>query len=250
MGPKRFKYSYEGKQWDPNVGRIKDRAYISAHTGTVFKQLQLEHGLAKFPGPMGSIGRKNADSNNRYLLPLLIHFRPFDQGVADLTDAEYTANAGTIGKTKCAIVRCKGAGGRFECWVDPARDYLVMRILKKQRRTDISYVRNKVVGWIPQSWSIRVMHSDGSLRVSKKATVRTNLTLLNSGVKKSDFDIVFPDATYVTDRSKAEIATYIARANGAHRIITREERRASIPYKVLIKTSGPKETLPGVLPKK
>ena len=248
MGPKRFKYSYEGKMWDPNAGRIKDRTYISVHTGTVFKQLFLEPSL--FPGPKGSIRRENADSNNRYLLPLLIHFRPFDQGVADLTDAEYIAEAGTIGKTKCAIVRYKAAGGRFECWVDPARDYLVMRILIKTTRTDISYARNKVVGWIPQSWSIRVIHSDGTLRKSKKATVRTNLTLINSGVKKSDFDIVFPDATYVTDRSKAEKVSYIARANGAHRVITREERSASVPYKVLVKTKGPKETIgAGVLPK-
>jgi hypothetical protein len=147
------------------------------------------------------------------LEPVLLAFRPFDAnlGRINLSDFRISPNRGKIGDVPCVILEATDAASRIETfyWLDPARDYIVLR--KQQTtnatdsaRMDISYRRDPAAGWIPDGCRQSAVSVLGKRWRSETSTI-TAFTV-NQPIPAAEFLVEFPKGTRVHDLPK-QVAT-------------------------------------------
>ncbi len=148
--------------------------------------------------------------------PLFLALRAAHPVLAAINPAEYRVSAepGRIGDASCVIVEHSGDQQPHKSyWVDPDRDYIVLREHETYRgvdriRKDISYEHDPVHGWLPSGWKFVNLDEQGELRESATATVAE--FAINTAIPLSEFQIDYPKGTHVVDtRGGMERARWI-----------------------------------------
>jgi len=140
------------------------------------------------------------------LIPLVHMYRPLDPNFAALavTDFRVSPVRGKIGDVVCVIIEMT-KGGRtlpLSLWLDPARDYIVLRehaIANGQdaTRMDVSYRNDSTFGWIPDAWKYSSVGNAGTSPMIW--TGKVIATEINKPIPASEFQIQYPKGTRVTD---------------------------------------------------
>jgi beta-lactamase regulating signal transducer with metallopeptidase domain len=203
--------------------------------GTVTRELWLSTNPARPGGILnitaGSNGRREdlRETGDSYLSLI---FRPFDPRFGGMPVAELRNPArfrvrkqkGKIGKVACVIIETEERPGMpVSFWLDPARDYIPMRLHRVDdgedlARLEISYQADPTCGWIPVDWTEARVRSG----VPAYATIVDTITdfMVNQPIPASDFQIDAPPNVTVQDlridrrsaRRKANEAAFEARA--------------------------------------
>jgi hypothetical protein len=115
--------------------------------------------------------------------PLALALRPVTSTLAASNPASYKILAvrGQVGADTCLILepsvdgRSGKVGPRTSFWVDPARDYVIVRAIVEskgrcQRQTDITYDREPGGEWMPTTWSVILLDPNGGLNQEFRST--------------------------------------------------------------------------------
>jgi hypothetical protein len=143
-----------------------------------------------FPGDLA----EGADAK-----PPILALRPMVPrlGGIDPANCRVLPFTGRIDGVSCTIMSAQCNGQAFY-WLDPARDYVVLREHRMiggqdHSRIDISYRSDPKIGWIPSGWKEAVIGDQGTfddLVVSKVTEFA-----INEPLQDSTFRIVFPKGT-------------------------------------------------------
>jgi hypothetical protein len=138
------------------------------------------------------------------LEPVLLMFRPFDANLGRFKAADYVVSpmSGKIGDVSCVIIESSEAVGgiRTFYWLDPARDYIVLRKQQTQNgrdheRMDISYRNDPAAGWIPDGCHESSISEVG--RSCRSANSRITAFSVNQPIPAAEFLVDFPKGTKV-----------------------------------------------------
>jgi beta-lactamase regulating signal transducer with metallopeptidase domain len=122
-------------------------------------------------------------------------------GGIDLSKFRVAPGGGQIGEAHCVIIQTEENGGRQKSyWLDPARDYLLLREHRTQNgedrmRVDLSYRSDPRLGWVPTGWTYAFAASDGA------ADTVTD-SIINQPLPASEFEIKIPEGAQVRDSRK------------------------------------------------
>jgi hypothetical protein len=167
---------------------------------------------------------------------------PLDPVLSGLRLDNYQATDRTteIDGHSCVLLR-KVAGNEYlnELWVDPARDYLIVRMNTVEgsfvrERIDIKYQRDPEHSYYPAEWREVSMNSPERLCESGESKVSEHS--FTPHLEPSDFQLEFPPHTLVIDKRGSQYARYLVLPDGNKRIVLDEESRAFIPRKTLMET--------------
>jgi hypothetical protein len=150
--------------------------------------------------------------------PLMHAFRPLDPNLGRIKLSQYRVSPirGKIGEISCAILESVDeTRPRYFYWLDPARDYIVLREHESLNgqdasRTDIAYRSDPTFGWIPSGWNETILGASGDLMESLTANVSE--FAINQPIPASAFQIEFPGGTQIDDsqnkrRTKRRVPT-------------------------------------------
>jgi outer membrane lipoprotein-sorting protein len=93
--------------------------------------------------------------------------------------------------------------GRNRAWVDPERDYVVVRweLIRPDGtvilRTRLQYAEDDDHGWVPSGWELSMLDAEGNAGETYEATIRDYEIGLE--LTRDDFRIRFPIGTTVYD---------------------------------------------------
>jgi hypothetical protein len=236
-------FSFDGEKMrhfvTENTPDVSGEFFETAHLATFDGEFSrmLDHPTRKKAFHYGRIyprERMNNELHNLIFEPLLQCYRLFRPSTGLLNSENYgieTSDA-LIAETPCVVVAELGSATRSlknVFWVDPARDFLILRYALQtgdgpiQRQTDFSYVQDTEHGWVPSGWRIMKYEPDGALIMSITAAVIEYK--LNLELPPTEFAIEFPVGTYVDDLRDG--TNYIQRADGSQRTVTPAERSVS-----------------------
>lgn len=212
--------------------------------------------------PTGFVGSNEGGYPERwnfYVTPVVLHYRPFERTISPILGTLTLLDAtGVVMGKKCLIVKDAGDAkvrlgdsvygplGTTEYWVDPDRDFVIVRVrqFSPQRddvpsvQFDITYSRDAQHGWVPSEWNGTKTLGDDQL--SESWSNRVTSYELNCRVDPADFDYIFSPGTWVTDRRNR--SHYIVRADGSKRIIKQDEtlsgRTQLETYRKLLQSSS------------
>jgi beta-lactamase regulating signal transducer with metallopeptidase domain len=134
---------------------------------------------------------------------LLDALRPLEPQLAgiDLSKFRVAGGGGQIGEAHCVIIQTEENGGRQKSyWLDPARDYLLLREHRTangqdRMRVDLSYRSDPRFGWVPTGWTYAFAGGDG-------VTDTVTDSIVNQPLPDSEFKIEIPEAAQVNDMRK------------------------------------------------
>lgn len=202
-----------------------------------------------FPQGIVRDGPSYNDVDNIVFRPILLTFRgcePSLRGI-DLTTMEVvTVNADTDG-IQCwhlRETRPRDPGLQRSMWLDPLRDFLVVRYAHEVAGTpssqvDIDYGTDSSGVPVPISWTAVLLGANGAIMQSYAIQVRD--FKVNHDVDSSQFRIAFPVGAWVDDRQQG--VQYLVRRDG-HRLITPAELRRGVSYEELLSTDSGEAGLP------
>lgn len=145
------------------------------------------------------------DTDSIQVRPLLLCYRPLHPALGRIDPADYRLGPerGWVGDASCLIIEHAGDQQPHKFyWVDPDRDFIVLRESETYRgidriRKDIKYERDATHGWVPTGWSFVNLDENGELRETASATVSEYS--INAAIPSSEFEIQYPEGTYLTD---------------------------------------------------
>jgi hypothetical protein len=128
--------------------------------------------------PRGSVksGAQHGQMLDVDVVPMLFTYRPLQSNLSKIyrEDCVLTNQRGNVGSREYFIVeqRDRSAPIVYAYWVDPAREYVVVRYVtrvegRERGRTDVDYSHDEVHGWIPTTWNRTFLNEDGALSISK-----------------------------------------------------------------------------------
>ena len=127
-------------------------------------------------------------------------------GSIDLSKFKVAPGVSKIGDVSCVVIETDIVRGRqHSYWLDPARDYLVLREHRSLNgqdcmRIDLTYRLDPNFGWIPTGWTDAFAGAGGSLLSSCTDTV-TDFTI-NQPIPDAEFKIEIPKGAQVNDMRK------------------------------------------------
>jgi hypothetical protein len=148
-----------------------------------------------------------AEAQDPALEPVLLMFRPLEANLGRIRPADYSVspNRGKIGAATYAVIETSEEGPariRTSYWLDPTRDYIVLRKqqTRNQRdfeRTDISYRNDPIYSWLPdRSYASTV---DRSGRAWRTSTTTITDFAINQPIPPAEFLAEFPKGTKIHD---------------------------------------------------
>lgn len=186
--------------WNWQTRQYMPKRWVTTWNGFLFKSfchdLQTDH-------MQGGIHphKYHREIDNPDLCVLLMTYRGLTDGMRTVRIEELKSQAKALQENEVRIVLSTGrAGDETYLWVDPARDYVVTRLISKGDftvQTDAAYRKDNVHGWVPSSWGSICTRNDGRVVWQSRSVVRSYE--INDQVPSAEFDIVFPRGTYVID---------------------------------------------------
>jgi beta-lactamase regulating signal transducer with metallopeptidase domain len=184
--------------------------------GAVTRELWLSNNPARPGGILNITAGSNGPNGRGELLEtgdsyLSLIFRPFDPRFGGMSVAELRNPArfqvrkqkGKIGNVACVVIETEERPGmQASFWLDPARDYIPLRLHRIDdgedlARLEISYKADPTCGWIPIGWTEARVRSG----VPAYATIVDTITdfMVNQPIPASDFQIDAPPNVTVQD---------------------------------------------------
>jgi hypothetical protein len=202
--------------YDPRADALQTPgAGISFHTKSVLKGAEQRrfsvarpgrlHGNASF-GPAKSF----QDGDLPDIRPLMLALRPLTAQLASIDLATYRVadKRPTLNGVSCLLlepIKDKGPNrSKLSFWVDPARDYLVLRevrTLREQdfRTTDIVYEQNAARAWIPRRWNVVDMYP-GTRNFDFAIQAHTLKAIIGEPIAPTEFELgELPVGTLIYD---------------------------------------------------
>lgn len=178
------------------------------------RENKLAHGQAV-------IEKQNRVALDPAVMPLLWSLRP-NPLINKIQKWEVTWTKGEDGRRLVAISQPPGSGSasqRQSFWVDPAKDYALVRSVKTDRRTnklnqqvDLFLVHDKEAGWLPGSWTyIEPINDRHTAVVLSKVT---DYSVNVSPTTDESFQVELPPGTLVIDRQGNVLKTSSGRTGG------------------------------------
>lgn len=126
--------------------------------------------------------------------------------------ADLTGEKTIVDGKPCLELQCQRGTLIQRAWVDPSRDFAMVRYLDQQgertcSKLDVHY-RREAAEWIPDRWEIVQFLPDGKLDQSIRAKVTS--VEINSPPAPGEYDLDFPKGTLVRDMTeKGKVSKYI-----------------------------------------
>lgn len=130
------------------------------------------------------------------LKPIVMCLRPLDEHAGGFRreNLRMSKRKGMIGKRNIPIIEEANTDG--EIWVDPERDFIVVKYATPRLEVSIDYSRYATGIWLPSDWRTSV--TAGS--EFKDKVVRWEI---NANVKPEDLNISFPRESLIHDRRES-----------------------------------------------
>ena len=202
--------------YDPRADALQlPAAGIATHTKDIFKRGEWHHVNPARPGrPHGNAWFKPAkdfqDSDLPDIRPLVLALRPLTAALMGVDLARYRVadKRPTLHGVSCLLLEpIKDEGpnrAKMSFWVDPTRDYLVLREVRSFggqdfRTTDIDYEQNAARAWIPRRWDVVMLNpNDGKFHFAIHA--HRLKAIIGEPIAPSEFELgELPAGTLVTD---------------------------------------------------
>jgi hypothetical protein len=161
----------------------------------------LEFSESKGGSPRGTVWNDKRDHESRasLLCPLLLACRPATQKATGAHPEFFhvlTENA-IINNTHCIKIEKNGSGGdriAETCWVDPSRDYVIVRWEIGRRNSplfwaSIDYLDDSEHGWLPSGWETNLW----------EVAAQPNGGLIRATVRKYSVNETFSPDTFATN---------------------------------------------------
>jgi beta-lactamase regulating signal transducer with metallopeptidase domain len=204
-----------GEGPDRKFGYLVDEARL-VFDGTNTTRLGISHddGVGQ-PRVFMYSGLHENDKDNQGDRNLLFALLPRDPVFApfDLSKFKVVPGGGRIDGISCVILTSEvggGGGGQEDYWLDPARDYLVLREHRASNgrdvlRIDMTYRHDPQFGWIPLRWRDAVAGAGGSAFGANSGSV--DQASINQPIPESEFKMEIPKGAQVIDMRKGGGAT-------------------------------------------
>ncbi len=186
----RVRLESDGVQWSGEDFRHKQ--IITLYDGRIKRQLEV--GGARRP-LWGKIYKDDDyfEAKGQSSRPMIRCFRALARGFKSfhVDDFKPTGAKAVIGGRACdQFVIILPNSGRYEFWLDPARDWVVTREVvqsgdRSRTQLDISYAPDAECGWVPKAWEFRHTFGDQSVFSTQRFTV-TSYTI-NQPIPESQF---------------------------------------------------------------
>jgi beta-lactamase regulating signal transducer with metallopeptidase domain len=179
-----------------NLMRTKKCAFDGESTRVYFREDIDDPGAAKVRKGLDPRNFRGSDGN-----PLLVALRtalPKYSGIEPSLFRVLPITA-KIGDVDCTILHSKNEHGHhIFCWLDPARDYLLLRehtMLGGQdiAHIDYSYHSDARAGWVPDGWTNKMLSQYGCFVCAISSKVAQYA--VNEPLPASTFQIKFPSGT-------------------------------------------------------
>jgi hypothetical protein len=220
-----FAYSYDMEGLDA-VNSVGSRADIPSHykivlTGSAYTTFSDRRSRASVPDIQTALvtisdSVKCDEPKMPDVRPLFVSLRPLSRQLSFINLSEYAISPirATVGSTTCIVLEPsdKSAihGTIKSFWVDPARDYIIVRMVNAFRegtiQTDIVYDKNAVLGWIPKSWSF--IHADAAGRLLKMGQSGVREFVVNEPIAATEFEIDQPLGAQLNDEREGHKETH------------------------------------------
>jgi thiol-disulfide isomerase/thioredoxin len=135
--------------------------------------------------------------------PVMLAFRPFDRAFGWKRDrCRLVSEEELVGETRCIVIQMDELSKSERCWVEPARDYAIVRWEKRPLRLPkvaitIDYQDDKLHGWIPIRWTRHLRGATPDATGTAEAVVIRYA--VNESLPKETFNPVFPPGTSVAE---------------------------------------------------
>ena len=159
-----------------------------------------------------------------YVTPLGFAFRGLDRNLTPLHAQSFKPSPvrQRIGERECTeYANQAGKDDRVSYFADPQLDHNVVRMLYTKQgkitlQIDITYARNPVCDWVPDSWVAHTYTRTGKLE--RRTEVRVISSKFNEPLPEDQFDIVFPPGTRVFKASENKY--YRVQPHGGYELLT------------------------------
>lgn len=249
-----MQFTHKGQKWDMPCAKFCDKLYISSFDGLdnkiFFDESKDANDDKNKVHKLGFISKDsyNQDVVDYRLWPILFMCRTVHPTMGRLSQAsewDLTSEKGVI-QGQSAVILKKAKKGIIEtCWIDPSRQYSVLRYILRSNtvilQIDTSYKLGQEHIWVPLEWTIKKMHAE-DLKLEESASAKVKTYEINPPITPEVFRFDFPSGTEVVDRKKQ--ISYIVQEDGGKRIITSEERQRGAEYLDLLTTDTGMAKLP------
>jgi hypothetical protein len=202
---------HESYVWDPNSKQFMVLGTKTAFDGEVTYDIDFIG--FKSPDDPGS-GRVTRffksfrDPDRPRFRVLFGAFRAASSGLRPWNphDLAPTGRRAVIRESECieCVIGKYPRGGSNTIWVDPAKEYLVVRqiledaVARDRTQLDVTYQRHPEAGWVPLKWeNSRTATRDGRPGVSDHYKV--DEIRINETISQSEFKLTFPPGMTVLD---------------------------------------------------
>jgi hypothetical protein len=237
-----MRVSEEGNYWSMEKNDFVFEKRLLVFDGKVVKEYKPQTHQAY---PRGYIATEDPELTRPAYAPIRITYAPSRgaKNPLDIAKCWLSARQGVVDGRACLLLE---ETPNIEWWVDPARDYTVVRRFSKGRDGQVrswwecSYVQDAAHGWVPSTWKYASNNKDGSLQRATEYSVTAYA--INPPAGEDDFQLDFPVGTFVEDlRDKKG---FIVRPDDGQRVVTMAERMRRVSYDELVKTESGAAGLP------
>lgn len=259
----KVQHSWDGPSWQDALNRFVAKSYVRATDTEVNKALYTKHsdGRSDEEYPVGFVhggtGNDTVRGNYHVELPIYFH-RAMDSEMGCVgkllmgmspSDSPKIASPGVINGRTCTIIEQRFGNFSRVIWVDPGREYAILRYSVMRRdvpsyQIDGKYIEHDQGGWAPSGWIINSWRDgpDGSRVLRLHAEARVTKYEVNPEFAADEFRLEFPVGTIVRDDRVDE--DHLVRENGEQRKILRSERRCGAAYEDFVGTETGRAALP------
>lgn len=226
---------HSGWQWDTSEMRFNATKWACAFDGILTRECHLEReGEERWP--RGSVTQKGAYAGARYgfLRAPFVFFRPLEPCHYGFDLSRFTISTvhAKVRGFDCWELQEPTLSGTFHLWIDPERDYLVVRQMSMAKgvpslQIDYDYRPDAQWGWMLGGWQLTSMSRGG--RITETSKVIVDELVVNESSSVGGIDLAFPPGALIADSVNRQ--HYFIRNNGTQRLLTREDLR--LPYERL-----------------
>ncbi len=207
-----------GIEWDKLGRKYAPHAELCVFDGD--RQTRF-YGQGGVGFPNSHLTKKREINLARYVpvLPLMMIVRPLDGPLAAIQQPNVASAEASLNGKRCLTFKQGTDADMHLVWVDPERDYTVIRYHnfrrgKLFRAIDIT-PQTEPASWVPAAWTNVEFNNRGEVLESVEVTVTKSD--FNAPLSESAFTIEYPPNTWIRDYDANE--QYIIRANGAKRML-------------------------------
>ncbi|MCI0380492.1 MAG: hypothetical protein L0215_23140 [Gemmataceae bacterium] len=218
----KLRYENSSFTWSTKTNRYEPMSYLAVFDGETCKVLRKYDKNAAKPWPQAVIReeKQHVDATVAELQPILMTCRSMTAGMRawDPEDFILSQQTGVINKKVCLELNRRLAFANLETklWVDPARDFVIVRVLTLNNnviwyKIDVEYDQSAEMVWVPKEWEVTFNNPKGNVERTHKSRV-TEYSINPTGASPH-FDIDFPLGTAVINAK--DNSQYIIRPDGS-----------------------------------